>query len=334
MKQPHVSAKILIPLADYLDGYWRTYGGALNYALAGFKSVKRAGEARDTEWVNIQLAQRFGVADKFSPLLLNALDSEDTWDATMDQIMKTGYETWAKNETIAPMNPPSYEEFKKSPIFYQPRPTSTLHAAWEETIQKGQPFETKSGKIEFYSEFIASGDVSDTSISLPKRGDQYICFGGTKPPQIPPIAQWVTPINQSIGRDGAKYPLTVLHGGPRTYRNHMAQDQNEYALDEYRHALWLSVSDAKARGIKDNDLVRVFNDNGESVVPAYVTSRIMPGIVHISFGGWPQFSAMATPLSPEGIDHRGATNILTRWNPEGWVVAPVHCSDVVEVQKF
>jgi anaerobic dimethyl sulfoxide reductase subunit A len=334
MKQSHVGAKILLPLADYLDGYWRTYGGAMNYALAGFKSVKRAGEAKDVEWINIQLAKRFNVADKYSPLLLDALDDENKWDTTMDKIMQAGYEAWTKNEFIATLNPPSYADFKKSPIFYAPRPASTLHAAWQETIQKGQPFETNSGKIEFYSEFIASGDVSDKSFVLPKRGDQYICFGGTKPPKIPPIAQWVTPINQSIGRDGAKYPLQVLHGGPRTYRNHMAQDSNQWALDEYRHAVWLSVADAKARGIKDGDTVRIFNDNGESVVPAYVTSRITPGVVHISFGGWPQFSSLKTPLSPEGVDTRGATNILTRWNPEGWVIAPVHCSDVVEVEKL
>ena len=96
----------------------------------------------------------------------------------------------------------------------------------------------------------------------------------------------------------------------------------------------MSVADAKARGIKDGDLVRIFNDNGEVVAPAYVTSRITPGITHKSFGGYFQFSSMQTPLSPEGIDTRGGSNILTRWNPEGWTIAPVHCSDVVEVQKF
>ncbi len=304
MRQPHVAAQILLPLADYMDGYWRLFGGANNYAMAGFKSVKRAGEARDVEWINIQLAQRFGVADKFSPLLLNALDNEDTWDATMDKIMQTGYETWMKNQTIAPMNPPSYSDFKKSPIFYAPRPPETLHPAWKEQIQQGQGFETKSGKIEFYSDFIASGDVSSKSFMLPKRGDQNICFGGSNPPKIPPIAQWVTPINQSYGRDGAKYPLTLLHGGPRVYRTHHASDFNQWALDEYRHALWMNVADAKARGLKDGDIVRAFNDNGEAIVPVYVTTRIMPGITHISFGAYPQFSTMRTPLSPEGLDTR------------------------------
>ena len=313
MRQPHVGAQILLPLADYLDGYWRTFNASesrrSNACLGGFKAVKRAGEAMDVEWVNIQLAQRFGVADKFSPLLLNALNDEGTWDTTMDKIMQTGYETWMKNATIAPMNPPSYADFKKSPVFYAPHP-QPLHAAWQETIQQGQPFETKSGKIEFYSDFIASGDVSSKSFVLPKRGDQNMCFGGSNPPKIPPMAQWVTPINNNIGRDGAKYPLTVLHGGPRPYRTHHAQDFNTYALDEYRHAVWLSVADAKARGIKDGDLVRIFNDNGEVVAPAYVTSRITPGVTHQSFGAYPQFSSMQTPLSPEGIDTRGCSNIF------------------------
>ncbi len=312
MRQPHVAAKILLPVADYMDGYWRTYGAGEsrrnNLAIAGFKSVKRAGEAMDVEWVNIQLAQRHGVADKLSPLFLNALDNEDTWDTTMDKVMQTGYETWMKNQTIAPMNPPSYADFKKSPVFYAPRPPQTLHSAYQEQVQQGQGFETKSGKIEFYSDFLASGDVSSKSFVLPKRGDQNMCFGGSNPPKIPPIAQWVTPINQNIGRDGAKYPLTVLTGGPRVYRTHHASDFNQWAVEEYRHAVWLSVADAKARGVKDGDLVRIFNDNGEIVAPVYVTSRIMPGITHISFGAYPQFSQMRTPLSPEGLDTRETLN--------------------------
>ena len=162
------------------------------------------------EWINIQLAQRFGVADKFSPLLLNALNDEGTWDTAMDKIMQTGYETWMKNATIAPMNPPSYADFKKSPIFYAPRPPSTLHAGWQEQIQKVKA--SKPSRVRLNS--TATSSQAETypakSFSLPKRGDQYMCFGGSNPPKIPPIAQWVTPINNNIGRDGAKYPLTVL----------------------------------------------------------------------------------------------------------------------------
>jgi anaerobic dimethyl sulfoxide reductase subunit A len=337
MRHPHPGAHILLPLSDYMDGLWRSFNSGDrrrgNYANAGFKFIKKLGERQDVEWVNIQLSKRFDIADKFSPLLLDKLDSEDAWDKANDDIMKAGYDTWIKSDTIKPMNPPTWEEFKKSPVFYAPHP-GPLHISWVEKIQKGQPFETESGKIEFYNKFIASGDVSKKSFVLPKRGDQRMCFGGDATPKMPPIAQWIPPINQYFGRDGAKYPLQVLTGGPRVYRTHHAQDFNLWALEEYRHAVWLSVPDAKARGIKDGDTVRIYNDNGEIVAPAYVTSRILPGITHISFGAYPQFSSVKSKLSPEGVDTRGASNLLTRSDTEGWVLGPVHCADVAEVEKF
>jgi anaerobic dimethyl sulfoxide reductase subunit A len=247
--------------------------------------------------------------------------------------MKEAYDTWSTQEAVKNYAKPTWDDFQKSPIYFVPlgRP---LNISWDAQINKGEPFETESGKIEFYSKFIASGDVSTKSFKLPKRGDQRMCFGGSNPPKIPPMAQWVVPINQNIGRDGAKYPLTVLTGGPRIARQHHGFDFNKWALDEYRHAVWLSVADAKARGVKDGDLVRIYNDNGEIIAPAYVTSRMMPGVTHLSFGAYPAFSQVRTGLSPEGIDMRGDVNLLTRNNPEGWVLGPVHCADVAQVEKF
>ena len=67
-------------------------------------------------------------------------------------------------------------------------------------------------------------------------------------------------------------------------------------------------------GIKDNDQVRVTSSIGESILPAYVTSRITPGGVDIYHGGWYTRSNATSTLMPDGIDVRGAVN--------------VHCNDV------
>jgi len=74
-------------------------------------------------------------------------------------------------------------------------------------------------------------------------------------------------------------------------------------LDPQR--LWMNTVDAKARGIKDGDKVIVFNDRGKVAIPAWVTERIMPGVVCIYEGGW---------YNPDdnGIDHGGCANVLTR----------------------
>jgi predicted molibdopterin-dependent oxidoreductase YjgC len=45
------------------------------------------------------------------------------------------------------------------------------------------------------------------------------------------------------------------------------------------HYYWIiriNTQDAKARGIKDGDLVRAFNDRGEVILAAQVTERVPP----------------------------------------------------------
>ena len=84
--------------------------------------------------------------------------------------------------------------------------------------------------------------------------------------------------------------------------------------------------DAEARGIKDGDLVRVFNDRGISVLPAWVTERIMPGVVDVPQG------AKFDP-DEKGIDRGGCCNVLTRDEPSpggGYVTS----SCLVQVEKY
>jgi len=74
----------------------------------------------------------------------------------------------------------------------------------------------------------------------------------------------------------------------------------------------ISTSDAGNRGIKDGDLVTVFNDRGRMIIPARVSERITPGVVDVPQGAW---------YDPDenGIDRGGCANILTRdeYSPGG-----------------
>jgi anaerobic selenocysteine-containing dehydrogenase len=104
--------------------------------------------------------------------------------------------------------------------------------------------------------------------------------------------------------------------------------------DCYRHACWISISDAKARGIKDGDLVRVFSHKGEMIIPAYVTSRMTPGVIAVYHGGFYTPSGYKTALQPDGIDRGGAMNLLLEDEQPGRLInGPCIGSGPAEVEK-
>jgi anaerobic dimethyl sulfoxide reductase subunit A len=136
-------------------------------------------------------------------------------------------------------------------------------------------------------------------------------------------------------KDTAKYPL--LMSSPHSlYRVHSLLD-NQHLLsgDCYRHAVWLSVADAKARGVMDDDLVKVYNDLGEMIIPAYVTSRLVPGNVCVFHGGWYSPGKNKSSVMPDGIDMRGAPNILTH-NEDlpDTLVGFLPCKGLVQIEKW
>ncbi|HAT2630511.1 TPA: trimethylamine-N-oxide reductase TorA, partial [Citrobacter freundii] len=61
--------------------------------------------------------------------------------------------------------------------------------------------------------------------------------------------------------------------------------------------------DAKARGIVEGDLVRVWNARGQVLVGAHVSDGIKPGIICIHEGAWPDIE--------NGICKNGGANVLT-----------------------
>jgi anaerobic selenocysteine-containing dehydrogenase len=67
----------------------------------------------------------------------------------------------------------------------------------------------------------------------------------------------------------------------------------------------MNTIDAESRGIRNGDPVRVFNDRGEVRIPAWVTERIMPGVVALPQGAWYR-------PDEKGVDHGGCANVLTR----------------------
>ena len=234
-------------------------------------------------------------------------------------------------EDIAPLNPPSWEEFQKKPVFRFE--IQDAYHPYKEDLERGEdPFKgTESGKIEFYSKVLAKGPDYLSVNEVPLGSGK--CYGGGN---LPPMAQMTIGGRDTFhSRDTDKYPL--LMSSPHAYyRVHSFLDNNSLLRgDCYRHAVWMNVADAKVRGIRDDDLVKVYNDIGEMIIPAYVTSRVVPGTVAIHHGAWYKPSEDKSPSMPDGIDGGGAPNLLTHEEDlPDTVIGMLPCKGLVQIEKW
>jgi len=176
----------------------------------------------------------------------------------------------------------SYDTFKKDGIhkLRMAEPFVAFKANIDDPAKN--PFPTPSGKIEIYSQRLA--DMND--------------------PLIPPIPKYIEAWESRNDPLARRYPLQLVTTHV-TRRAHSQYENLPWLRELQTQAISMNSADAQARGIKDGDQVRVFNDRGEMVIPAHVTERIMPGVVDIPQGAW---------YAPDekGIDRGGCCNVLTR----------------------
>jgi anaerobic dimethyl sulfoxide reductase subunit A len=167
------------------------------------------------------------------------------------------------------------------------------------------PFRTPSGKIEIRSE-IAAG-INDPLI-----------------PAVPTYIETWENLNDPLAE---KYPLQLI--SPHFKRRAHSQFDNLPWLQELQtQTVSIHTSDAEVRGIRQWDLVRVFNDRGEVRISARVTERIMPGVVALPQGAW---------YAPDekGIDYGGCANVLTKnvISPGGAFVSNTALVQIEKVDK-
>ncbi len=232
--------------------------------------------------------------------LAKRLDIEGYSDKTEDEWLRDLYQT---AQDLDPKNPlVDYDELKKKGVHKIKLDGPAI--AFKEQIQdpENNPFPTKSGKIEIYSEQMQQ----------------------MKNPKLPPIPKYIETW-ESLNDPLAKtYPLQLIttHNTRRVNAN---WDNIPWLYECTPQTVWISSADAKARGIGQGDMVRIFNQRGEVALPAKVTERMMPGVINIAEGGW---------FKPDkkGVDRGGCCNVLLKdeHSPAG-----AFCSNtcLVQVQK-
>ena len=300
------------------------HGGAVNYLDYQQKIVDPPGDIRPREWFWVQVAKKLGFADDYNPRLKDV--SLEEWDEQAVKVHEDAYNAFASNPDCAaaygsPL--PTWKEFLKKPILRVP--VQEPHYSFKEEAESGRsPFHTPSGKIEIDSSVLASENLVNTK------------YGGS----LDSLPRWEVsymagpPRDSLFHKDAREHPLLMVTPVSQ-YRQHSLHDNNPLLAGEcYRHALWLSVEDARKRGIKDNDQVRVFNGLGEAWVPAYVTNRVMPGTTVLYHGSWYTPNNTRTELMPDGVDRRGACNMFTSMEFGGHNIGALITTALVQAERL
>jgi biotin/methionine sulfoxide reductase len=244
---------------------------AMHRAVASYR------EARDDYAIFSELAQRLGIAERFTEGRSVRDWLHSLYEPTRRSLLEQGAdapdfdEVWKRGELTLPTrcwDGGIIRAFRRDPT--------------------GSPLPTPSGKIEIASTTIA--------------GFEY--------PDCPPHPSWL-PSEVVYSPAMSRFPLQLIANQPAT-RLHSQLDFGATSLAskiQDREPFRIHPKDAAERGIAAGDVVRVFNERGACLAGAVLSEALRPGVVQLSTGAWydPEDLLADRPLCVHGNP-----NVLTR----------------------
>jgi biotin/methionine sulfoxide reductase len=268
-------ADIVLPATTTLERDDIGFSSREAHMVAMRRVIEPVGEARDDFDIFNALAQRLGVSSLFS-------EDRDT-----NAWLKKLYDEARPRAAKAGIVLPSFDTFWQQGLLDfagHEAPPSFLRRFRESP--EAHPLPTSSGKIEIFSERIASFGYEDCP--------GYPCW-------FEP-AEWTG--SKSSGEE-----LHLLSDQPAT-KLHSQLDHSTLsraARPHGREPLSIHPSDAERLGLNDRDPVRVFNARGACIAITRITATVMPGVVKLSTGAW---------FDPgDDIEKHGNPNVLTADRP-------------------
>ena len=308
-------ADVILPACTNLErtdiSEWAGLGGyahhgqqQLNHRVIVFqhKCIEPLGESKSDYDIFNELAGRLGLGLLFSEGMSDLDWVKRQFDGSdlpsvikwKDFIRKGYYVVPAEKEELrAPVSFRWFAEGRKKDV-PEPQPLPSDYGE-----QFGEGLQTQSGKIEFECQSLLRFDAED--------------------PERPPIVKYTPSFEGPHAKDlFEKYPLHMITPHPR-YSFHTQGDGKDTFLNDIRdHRVWIdghyywviriNGKDAAARGIKSDDLVKVYNHRGAVACAALVSERLPRGVVH----GY-ESSAIYQPMGEPGksVDRGGCLNQLT-----------------------
>lgn len=263
-------ADIVLPATTALERNDIGSSASDRFMIAMQQAIEPVGESRDDYAILAALAERLGFAESFTEGRDASGWLRHIYEESRGRAGEFGIEL------------PDYDQFWRDGVFevqYPEQDTVLLKGFRDDPVANRLP--TPSGRIEIYSERIASFGYAD-------------CPGH-------PV--WLEKTPQD-------YPLHLLSNQPKT-RLHSQYDHGSYSRSskiQQREPLTLNLEDARARGIGEGDVVKVFNGRGAFLAGVILSDNIRPGVVQIATGAW--FDPLVHG-EPGSLDKHGNPNMIT-----------------------
>jgi trimethylamine-N-oxide reductase (cytochrome c) len=280
-------ADIILPVNTKLeedDIAGDIFSGQYNLLFPEKKCVEPLGESYSDYEIVCMLADRLGLLEQY------------TRGKSIPDLIKYGYDTSRCADLI------SWEELNKKGYLVIPTADGWENepAGFQRFYEdpKANPLTTPTGLLEFEATGLKENFPNDL--------------------ERPPVPKWIAQgisHEETVGtKRSKKYPLLVCSNHPRWSVHSQHEDITWLreiptckvtGPDGYQyHPVWLHPSTAAKRGIKDGDVVSIYNDRGTVLGGAYITERIMPDVIYIDHG------AKWDPIDPGVLDRGGAINTI------------------------
>ena len=247
------------------------------YLFAMHRAVAPVGEARDDHAIFAALARRLGFEERFTEGRDEMGWLRHIYDRGRQKAGQHGFEL------------PDFDAFWR--VGHLRLPDRERHVVMLEDFRADpgrNPLKTPSGRIEVFSETIAGFGYDD-------------CLGHPA---------WYEPAEWLGSSKARRFPLHLIscQPAPRLHAQYDNGSVSRAAKVAGREPVWINPADAAARGIRDGDLVRLWNDRGQCLAGAVVGDAVRLGVVRLPTGAWYD---PAEPGRVGALCRHGNPNVLT-----------------------
>ncbi len=305
-------ADIILPACTNLEredvGEWGTPGGQTMHASNGNnhriivrmkKCIEPLWESKSDYQIFALIAERLGRGEEYTEGKTE-LDWAKRFFGISDLPNHISWEQFdEKGYYVVPLE----DDFKPTPAlrwFAEGRPCDTpdVKNPKRETELSDQ-LGTYTGKIEFASKSLRDNFPDDQ--------------------ERPVVPRYIRAWEGEHTKEAEQYPYLLVSPHPR-FTFHTHYDKHSSWLDDIPlhrvkidgYAWWpvrIHPVDAEKKGIKDGNIVKLFNDRGTVLCAAVITQRIHPGVIH-SYASSASYDPI-DPGNPDSPDRGGCVNLLT-----------------------